>query len=106
MDVLPGADDFAHLMVSPFEDAATHKNTRLDHIHTQLQRTPDGPYLPIFYQRLLLPGQFPDGTFALISVVDRHHGVEIVGMDEDSRPRMPDDAVMKDVTNLPKFDYN
>ncbi|MEL6808184.1 MAG: LysR family transcriptional regulator [Pseudomonadota bacterium] len=98
MDVLPGGGDFAHLMVSPFEDAATHKNTRLDHIHTQLRRAPDGPYLPIFYQRLLLPGRFPDGTFALISVVDRHHDVEILGLDEEVRPRMPDEVVMKAAT--------
>ncbi|MEP0143831.1 helix-turn-helix domain-containing protein [Tateyamaria sp.] len=95
MHVLPGGDDFAHLMISPFEDAALHQNTRLDHIYTQLRREPDGPYFPIFYQRLLLPGRFPDGTFALISVVDRHHDVEIIGLDEDTKPRMLDDVVMK-----------
>ena len=98
MHVLPGGEDFAHLMISPFEDAATHQNTRLDHIYTQLRRSPDGPYFPIFYQRLLLPGRFPDGTFALISVVDRHHDVEIIGLDEDTRPCMPDDVVMKEAT--------
>lgn len=104
MNVLPGGECFAHLMISPFEDAATHQNTRLDHIHTQLQREPDGPYLPIFYQRLLLPGRFPDGTFALISVVDRHHDVEIDGIDEADKPRMPDDVVMKLATTFSKFD--
>ncbi|MEP1354710.1 MAG: LysR family transcriptional regulator [Tateyamaria sp.] len=98
MHVLPGGDDFVHLMISPFEDAALHKNTRLDHIYTQMPREPDGPYFPIFYQRLLLPGQFPDGTFALISVVDRHHDVEIIGLDEDTKPRMPDEVVMKAAT--------
>ena len=66
---------------------------------------PDGPYLPIFYQRLLLPGRFPDGTFALISVVDRHHDVEIIGLDSDNSPRMSDDVVMNDVTIESKFDY-
>ena len=98
MNVLPGGDDFAHLMVSPFEDAATHQNTRLDHVYTQLKREDDGPYLPIYYQRLLLPGRFPDGTFALISVVDRHHDVEIIGLDMDDRPRMPQDAIMKEAS--------
>ena len=37
MDVLPGADDFAHLMASPFDQAATHRNARLDHIYTAHQ---------------------------------------------------------------------
>lgn len=105
MHVLPGGQDFAHLMISPFEDAATHQNTRLDHIHTQLKRTPDGPYYPIYYQRLLLPGRFPDGTFALISVVDRHHGVEIIGLDPDDMEPMPDDTIMDNVSIKPKFDY-
>lgn len=105
MNVLPGGDDFAHLMVSPFDDAATHQNTRLDHIFTQLKREPDGPYLPLYYQRLLLPGRFPDGTFALISVVDRHHDVEIIGLDENDRPRMPDDVVMQIDRTFSKFDY-
>lgn len=91
---LPAGDEIAHLMVEPFEDAAIHQNTRLDHLHTQLRREPDGPFVPISYARLLLAGRFPDGTFALISVVDRCYEVEIEGLDKDTIRSMPEELVM------------
>ena len=81
-------------MIEPFEDAAVHQHARLDHVFTQLQREVDGPYLPICYRRLLLGGSFPDGTFALISVVDRHHGIEIAGLDPARSDEMPSEVVM------------
>lgn len=94
MTVLPGGDEFAHLMIEPFEDTEIHQHSRLDHVFTQLQREVDGPYLPICYRRLLLGGRFPDGTFALISVVDRHHGIEIAGLDPALADAMPSEVVM------------
>lgn len=94
MNVLPGGDEFAHLMEEPFEDVAIHEHARLDHVFTQLQRELSGSYLPICYRRLLLGGRFPDGSFALISVVDRHHGIEIVGLDPEMVNEMPLDMVM------------
>ncbi|MEM8654823.1 MAG: LysR family transcriptional regulator [Pseudomonadota bacterium] len=94
MTVLPGGDEFAHIMAGPFEDAAIHQNSRLDHVFTQLQREPGGHYFSICYQRLLLSGRFPDGSLALISIVDRHHDIEIDGLSPDDMKEMPDDCVM------------
>ena len=104
MTVLPGGDDFAHLMEEPFEDTAAHQGARLDHVFTQLQRESGGPYYPICYRRLLLGGCFPDGTFALISVVDRHHGVEIDGLDPALTDEMPLEVVMPERPVTLKFE--
>ncbi|MEM1075639.1 MAG: LysR family transcriptional regulator [Pseudomonadota bacterium] len=91
---LPGGDEFAHLMVEPFEDASNHQNTRLDHIHTQLRREPEGPHIPLNYRRLVLAGRFPDGSPALISVLDRCYEINIADLDESAIMSMPQDLVM------------
>jgi DNA-binding transcriptional ArsR family regulator len=91
---LPGGDQIAHLMVEPFEDASNHQNTRLDHIHTQMRREENGPYIPLNYRRLLLAGRFPDGSFALISVLDRCYDIEIGNLGDDAIHAMPEDLVM------------
>lgn len=91
---LPGGDEFAHLMVEPFDDASNHENTRLDHIHTQLKRNPDGPHVPLNYRRLLLAGRFPDGSPALISVLDRCYDISIAGLENEAIRSMPDDLAM------------
>jgi biotin operon repressor len=91
---LPGGEHFAHLMVEPFEDAAIHQNSRLDHIHMQLQRESEGEFVPLSYQRLLLAGRFPDNSFALISILDRCHEIEIEDLDIEQCRKMPLDLVM------------
>ena len=91
---LPGGDEFAHLMIEPFDDASVHQNTRLDHISLQLQREQNGPYIPLSYRRLLLSGRFPDGTFALISVLDRCYDISIDGLSAEEVRKMPADLVM------------
>lgn len=95
LDGLPGGEDFAHLMIEPFDDASVHQNTRLDHISLQLPREENGPYIPLNYRRLLLSGRFPDGTFALISVLDRCYDVTIDGLSETEVHKMPADLVME-----------
>ena len=94
LDGLPGGDEFAHLMIEPFDDASVHQNTRLDHISLQLQREQNGPYIPLSYRRLLLSGRFPDGTFALISVLDRCYDISIDGLSAEEVRKMPADLVM------------
>ncbi|MEX0367123.1 MAG: LysR family transcriptional regulator [Ruegeria sp.] len=94
LTVLPGGDDIAHIMAGPFDDTAIQQHARLDHIYTQLAREPGGPYFFICYQRLLLGGRFPDGSLALISIVDRHHDIEIDGLTPDDMRKMPDECVM------------
>ncbi len=94
LEGLPGGDEFAHLMVEPFNDASVHENARLDHLYLQLPRELGGPYIPLCYRRLLLGGRFPDGTSALISVLDRCYDIEIDGLERDEILTMPEDLVM------------
>ena len=81
-------------MIEPFDDASVHQNTRLDHISLQLPREENGPYIPLSYRRLLLSGRFPDGTFALISVLDRCYDIEIDGLPDEDLHSMPAELAM------------
>jgi hypothetical protein len=101
---LPSGDEIAHLMVEPFDDAAIHQNARLDHIFTHLRREDDGSYVPISYRRLLLAGTFPDGTFALISVVDRCKDITINNLDFAESQSMPDALVMSSRPKVLKYE--
>lgn len=103
---LPAGDEIAHLMVEPFEDAAIHQNSRLDHVFTYLRREKNGPFVPISYRRLLLSGKFPDGTFALISVVDRCKDIAIDGLEPKEAMSMPDELIMSPRPKSLKYEQN
>lgn len=105
MSGLPGGDEFAHLMIEPFDDATRHQNSRLDHLFLQLPRENNGPFVPIAYQRLLLSGRFPDGTSALISVVDRCHEIAIDGLDLEVVQGMPEELVMPANPTVFKYEH-
>ncbi len=76
---LPGGPDFGRLLSMPFHEVEQEQNARVDHIYTQIVRGPDGQLEQICYVRLLLGCRFPDGSFALVSIVDRHNGIDIAG---------------------------
>ncbi len=101
---MPGGDEFARLLAMPFDEIQRTHNIRLDHIFTQIQREEDGPMVPISYQRLLLGGRFPDGTFALISIVDRTHALRIDGLDRSEIERMPAELIMEYEENALKHE--
>lgn len=101
---MPGGDDFARLLVMPFDEVRRTQNVRLDHVFTQIKRDEDGPLVPICYQRLLLGGRFPDDTFALISVVDRSYEIDIDGLPKTELKRMPEELVMKIDPSVLKYE--
>ncbi len=88
---LPGGPDFARLLSQPFHDVERDRSVRLDHIYTQIPRGAEHIPVQICYARLLLGCTFPDGSFALVSVVDRHNNISIVGT---PGKQMPADLVM------------
>lgn len=92
---MPGGNGFGRLLSHPFRDVREHGGGRLDHIHTQIAG-PDGPELvPITYQRLLLGCRFPDGSFALVTLIDRTHNIEIAGLSEKQAQSMPEQHIMQ-----------
>jgi biotin operon repressor len=88
---LPGGSDFAKMVTLPFSLVEREGHPRLDHVYTQVPRTADAPPVQICYTRLLLGCHFPDGSFALVSMVDRHNDIDISGAPDG---RMPEELVM------------
>lgn len=76
---LPGGAEFGRLLNQPFNEVECDGGLRLDHIYTQIPREAGGAPQQICYARLLLGARFPDGSFALVSVVDRHNNIQITG---------------------------
>jgi hypothetical protein len=98
---LPGGSGFALVSTKPYRDVAESGAPLLEHIHTALAQEPDGPLIPISYQRLLLASTFPDQSLALVSIVHRTYDLDIVSVTDDEVRRMPEDKVMDiDVSEL------
>ncbi len=90
---MPGGDDFARLLSAPFDEVKYTRGLRVDHVCTMLPRVENGPMVPLSYQRLMLGGTFPDGTFALLSVVERCHELRIEGVTEEQARLMPEEML-------------
>lgn len=91
---LPGGEGFARLLTEPFRDVMNTHGLRLDHIVTKMQRSAEVGLEPISYQRLAMGCRFPDGSFALATLVDRTHNILIEGLPEHMRTEMPVDKIM------------
>lgn len=76
---LPAGGDFARFVIQPFHSIERDRGVRVDHIATQVARAPGTPPEQICYARILLGCSFPDGSFALVAIVDRHNGIDIPG---------------------------
>jgi DNA-binding transcriptional ArsR family regulator len=101
---MPGGDDFARLLSAPFEEVKHTRGLRLDHVCTLLPRVENGPMIPLSYQRLMLGGTFPDGTFALISVVERCYDLSIEGVSEEQAKRMPEEMLTVEKPAVLKYE--
>ena len=93
-ETLLGGVRFNSLMAKPFEDIATTRGIRLDHIHTQIEQGADKGLTPISYQRLTMASRFADGEFALVALVDRTNDIQIDGLADDIRQSMPTELEM------------
>lgn len=91
---LPGGSGFALLSTKPYRDVAETGTPLYEHIHTRLAQTPEGPLIPISYQRLLLASTFPDSSLALVSVVHRTYDLCISGVTDEEVQKMPSEMVM------------
>lgn len=101
---MPGGDDFARLLSAAFDEVKCTRGLRLDHVCTLLPRVEGGPMVPLSYQRLMLGGTFPDGTFALISVVERCYDLSIEGVSPEQVKRMPKDMLTPEKPKVLKYE--
>jgi hypothetical protein len=90
----PGGPEFAEMLNVPFREVQATGAVRLDEVVTQIPREDNGLPIPLAYKRLLLASRFPDGSFALIAVVDRSRSVTISGLDQSTLDVMPADAIV------------
>ncbi|TMM53064.1 LysR family transcriptional regulator [Sulfitobacter sabulilitoris] len=100
----PGGTEFATMLTLPFRDIQTTRGTRLDQIATLIPRGQPDNLLPATYERLLMGGQFPDGSFALIAAVDRAREIRIEGLDSQLLDRMPSDVHLDFDPGLAKYE--
>lgn len=91
---LPGGAGFANLLLQPFRDVRDHGTVRLDHIHSQLPDKDAAEMVPLSYQRILMGCRFPDGAFALGSLVERTYNIGIEGVSDAMIRTMPERFVM------------
>lgn len=101
---MPGGDDFARLLSAPFEEVKHTRGLRLDHVCTLLPRVENGPLVPLSYQRLMLGGTFPDGTFALLSMVERCYDLKIEGVSDEQAKLMPEEMLTPEKPSLLKYE--
>ncbi|OZB19903.1 MAG: hypothetical protein B7X55_02070 [Rhodobacterales bacterium 34-62-10] len=81
IDGLPGAGRFNFSAAQSYDELRATQGLRLDHVATQMPHGPDDTMRPICFSRLLLGCRFPDGSFAMMSMVDRDCQIDIPGLD-------------------------
>jgi DNA-binding HxlR family transcriptional regulator len=91
---LPGGSYFMRLLAEPFEEVQSTQGARLDHVYTHIPRQEGGKPVPISYKRLLLGCSFPDGSPAIVSIIDRRYDIVIDGFAANDMPQMPEELVM------------
>jgi len=102
---MPGGDDFARLLSAPFEEVKYTRGLRLDHVCTLLPRVENGPLVPLSFQRLVLGGTFPDGTFALLTLVERCYDLSIDGVSEEQMKLMPKEMLTPAKPAVLKYEH-
>ncbi|WP_295512830.1 LysR family transcriptional regulator [uncultured Sulfitobacter sp.] len=101
---MPGGEDFASLIEQPYTEVLHTRSVRLDHISTVVPREEDGELIPISYKRLMMAGRFPDGSFALIAVVQPDRNVNISGIENIDLDDFPQEVNSTFSTNLAKYE--
>jgi hypothetical protein len=81
IDGLPGAGRFDFAAAQSYDELRATEGLRLDHIATLMPQGPQDVMMPICFARLLLGCRFPDGSFAMMSMVDRGVAIDIPGLD-------------------------
>lgn len=97
LDTMPGGDDFARLRDKSFVEIETTHGVRLDHIYMKAPRADSDESETVNYHRLMMAGYFPDGSFALLSLVEPSDQIEIDSIKpEDIATPRPDDCLSFD----------
>jgi hypothetical protein len=94
LEQMPGYEGFGRLADVAYDEVEATQSMRLDHVFTHLPLGEEGILTPICFERLLLGANFPDSSFAMISVVRRTYDLEIHGVSDAMLRQMPEEFVM------------
>lgn len=78
---MPAGQAFSNLLNEAFEEVQATQTARLDHVMTRMPRPDPERLVPVAYQRLMLTGFFPDGSPAVMSLIQPVENVRISSMD-------------------------
>jgi len=93
LNEFPGGGAVASLVDAPFQDISVGHGIRIDQVLTKLPMGgEDGPMRLIAFDRLLMGVQLPDGSPAIVSVVDRACKLRISDIDPKILEGVPDEA--------------
>ncbi|MEH6645228.1 LysR family transcriptional regulator [Sulfitobacter sp.] len=92
LNQFPGGEQFMSLATAPFTDVSESHGVRIDQIISKMRLSGDGPMQYIAFDRLLLGVQMPDGSPAIISVVDRAEEILITDVDKCLLDQVSDKA--------------
>lgn len=95
LNQFPGGEEFASLANAPFADINGGHGVRFDQVVTRMRLSDDGPMQLIAFDRLLLGVQMPDGSHAIVSVVDRACEIRISDLDPAMLEDVPKRAAVE-----------
>lgn len=85
---LPAGEEFGYLLNQAFDDIQSNQLCRLDHVFTYMPQPKTDTLVPIAYQRLMMAGFFPDGSPAVLTVVEPTSKVNIQGLSQDIQDKL------------------
>lgn len=94
LDQFPFGPELARVMDVPLREVQTTCGMRLDQVVTRIPRTVGGIPEHLVFERLLLGCNMPDGSFALMVLVDRPDTIRVAGLDQSSLEEMSHDVVV------------
>ncbi|MEP1586691.1 MAG: LysR family transcriptional regulator [Tateyamaria sp.] len=87
---LPAGEELGQMLDQSFVDIETAQTARLDHVYTRMPLPHGEKQVTMVYQRLMMAGFFPDGSPAVITLVEPTSNVNIVGLDAEMRKSITD----------------
>tara|TARA_R110002049_G_scaffold44333_2_gene129749 strand:- start:8601 stop:9554 length:954 start_codon:yes stop_codon:yes gene_type:complete len=94
---LPAGEEFGLLMDRSFHEVESNQSARLDHIFTRMPLRESDRLVPVAYQRLILGGSFPDGSPAILSLIQPLQHVDIAGVTAN---------MIQDAESVPPSDFD
>jgi biotin operon repressor len=92
LNQFPGGEEFASLANAPFADINNGHSVRLDQVVSKMQLKDTGPMQMVAFDRLLMGVRMPDGSPAIVSVVDRSCEIRIKDLAKNILEAVPESA--------------